>query len=317
VAQTFQPAARRRARIDGAEASVAQTRAEIEDTRRLTVAAATEAFYRALYAADRLRLLQGNVTLAESVLAVSERRFAAGDVAVLDVNLARTAVWRTRSDVAAGEADAMTALGQLQRLLGLENPVSVEGSLAAALSDQPSLQSRLSAIDSRPDLQALEASVNEAEAEARLGASLVRPDYGVGARYSREEGDQIVMGTFTISLPFAVKGQDLTITGRARAARLRASIEAARRRARIEVAAAHAAYERRLEALGMLERDVVTALDDTLALASRSFDVGQIGLADILVMRREIVDARLQHLDTLLSTVLARVALDSAAGVLR
>ena len=313
----FQPSARRNARIEGAEAALAQARADIEETRRQTITAAVEAFYRAVYAGDRLRLLEANVTLAETVLAVAERRFAAGDVAALDVNLARTALWRTRADVAAADADATIARGQLQRILGLDGPVTVDGSLSGALADHAPLESRLATIDTRPDLQALDASVREADAEARLGESLARPEYGVGARYSREESDHIVMGTFTISLPLANKGQDVTITGRGRAARLRASLEAVRRRARIEVAAAHAAYERRLAALGMLERDVVSTLDDTLGLATRSFDVGQIGVADVLVMRREVLDARAQYLDTLLSTVLARVALDSASGVLR
>ncbi len=317
VTQMLQPATRRRARIDGADAALAQTRAEIEDTRRLAVAAATAAFYRTVYAAERLRLLQATVTLGESVLAVAERRFAAGDVAVLDVTLARTTLWRARADVALGEAGATTARGELQRLLGLEHAVSVEGSLSAALPGDASLESRLSTIDTRPDLQALAASVREAEAEARLGESLARTDYGVGARYSREEGDQIVMGTFTISLPFAVRGQDVTIAGRGRAARLRASLEMVRTQARIQVVAAHAAYEQRLVALGVLERDVATALDDTLGLVTRSFDEGQIGIADVLVMRREVVDARLQYLDTLLSAVLARVDIDSASGVLR
>jgi outer membrane protein TolC len=69
--------------------------------------------------------------------------------------------------------------------------------------------------------------------------------------------------------------------------------------------------------LRLLEQGVVGSLDDTLRLATRSFDVGQIGIADLLVMRRELNEARLQHLDTLLATVLARVALDSASGVLR
>ena len=45
--------------------------------------------------------------------------------------------------------------------------------------------------------------------------------------------------------------------------------------------------------------------------------IGQIGITDVLVMRREVNDARLQYLDTLLSAVLARVALDGVSGVLR
>ena len=317
ISQMFQPPARRRARLDGAEAALAQTRADIEETRRLTVGAAVSAFYRALYAGDRVRLLHANAALAESVLGVAERRYAAGDVAALDVNLARAAVGRAHADVAAGDSDASLARGELQRILGLESAITVSGSLAAAAADQPTLESRLSIIATRPDLQSLEAGMREAGAEARLGQSFRRPDYGVGARYAREEGDHIVMGTFSVALPFAVRGQDVSVTSLGRMARLRASLEARTRQARIDVTTAYAAYERRASALRLLDREVVSGLDDTLALATRSFDVGQIGIADVLVMRREVIEARLQYLDTLLAVVLARVALDSAAGVLR
>jgi cobalt-zinc-cadmium efflux system outer membrane protein len=317
ISQMFQPGSRRRARIDGARAALDETRADIEDARRRSIGAAVEAFYRAVYAGDRLRLLRSNTTLAAEVLAVTERRYAAGDVAGLDVNLARSSLARTRAEVAGAEADAVIARGELQRLLGLPSPIAVDGSLAGAVADAVTLDSRLTALAARPDLQALEAGVREARAEANVGRSFARPEYGVGARFSREEGDRIVMGTFTISLPLAVKGQDTIVTGLGREARLAATLDATRLQARIEVTATHAAYEQRHAALRLLEQDVVASLDDTLRLATRSFDVGQIGIADLLVMRREVNEARLQYLDTLLATVLARVALDSASGVLR
>jgi cobalt-zinc-cadmium efflux system outer membrane protein len=317
ISQMFQPGSRRHARVEGAEAAIAQTRADIEDTRRRTVVAAVEAFYRAVYAEERVRLLQANASLAESVQTVAQRRFEAGDVAVLDVNLARTALARTRADVTAAQADAVTARGELQRILGVASPITVDGSLPAALADDVALDARLLTVATRPDLQAIEAGMREAGAERRSGSSYGRPDYGLGARYSREEGDQIVMGTFTITLPVAGLGKEATVTGAAREARLKAALDAARLQAQIDVTTAHGAYERRRSALQVLERDVVATLDDTLALSTRSFEVGQIGITDVLVMRREVNDARLQYLDTLLSAVLARVALDGASGVLR
>lgn len=317
ISQMFQPGSRRRARVDGAQAAMDQTRADIEDVRRQTIAAAVEAFYRAVYADERVKLLQANASLAESVQAVAQRRFDAGDVAALDVNLARTAVARAAAEVTAARADAITAIGDLQRILGIASPLTVTGSLASAIADDVTLEARLAAIPSRPDLQALEAGIREADAERRTGASYSRPDYGLGARYSREEGDHIVMGTFAFTLPLAGLGKEAIAAGTARQARLRAALDAARLQAGIAVTSAYAAYQGRRAALRSLEHDVVGTLDDTLRLSTRSFEVGQIGITDVLVMRREVNDARLQYLDTLLATVLARVALDSVSGVLR
>ena len=61
-------------------------------------------------------------------------------------------------------------------------------------------------------------------------------------RYSREEGDQIVLGGMTVTLPVFSKGQELRAVGAARAARLRAELDAARTRVRLEVRSAFEAY---------------------------------------------------------------------------
>jgi outer membrane protein TolC len=50
---------------------------------------------------------------------------------------------------------------------------------------------------------------------------------------------------------------------------------------------------------------------------ARSFEVGQIGLPDLLLIRRELLDTRAQYLTTLLEAALARVEIDAAAAVLR
>ena len=49
----------------------------------------------------------------------------------------------------------------------------------------------------------------------------------------------------------------------------------------------------------------------------RSFDAGQIGLTDLLILRREILETRFQYLDALLEAALARIDLDASAAILR
>ena len=67
----------------------------------------------------------------------------------------------------------------------------------------------------------------------------------------------------------------------------------------------------------MLEAEALPGLDENDALTTRSFDVGQIGLPDVLLIRREMLDTRSQYLSALLEAALARVAVDAAAAVLR
>jgi cobalt-zinc-cadmium efflux system outer membrane protein len=179
------------------------------------------------------------------------------------------------------------------------------------------LSALLRAAEQRPELRALEAGVQEAEAEAQLGRALGKPDYGVGVRYAREEGDDIVFGALTITLPVFSKGQEHQAVGVARAGRLRAELDAARRRVHVEVRSAHEAYSRRVAAVRVLETDAIPGLDENETLTARSFEAGQIGLPELLLIRRELLETRSQYLDALLDAALARIDLDSSAGVLR
>jgi cobalt-zinc-cadmium efflux system outer membrane protein len=113
------------------------------------------------------------------------------------------------------------------------------------------------------------------------------------------------------------KGQEQRAAGSARAARQRADLEAARARVQLEVRTAFDALGRRLAALRVLEADAVPGLDENEQLATRSFEVGQLALPELLLVRRELLDTRFQYLDALLEAALAKVDLDASAAMLR
>lgn len=315
VTQALEPGSRRTARLAGANAALDQGAVNIEDATRTVLHQAARAFFRAVHAGERMQLLDTAQRVAQDVFAVADRRFRAGDIAVLDVNLARASLARVRAEREATEARREAAIGDLKSLLGIETVVAVRGDLAAPPARD--LARDLAAALTRPDLRAIEASVREAEADAAVGRSLARPDYGVGVRYAQESGDRILLGGLTVSLPVFSRGQDVHAVGSARAARLRAGLDAARTQVQIEVRTAFNAYQRRMAAVRILEADVLPGLDENEALTTRSFDVGQLGLTDLLVIRGEILNSRFQYLDARLEAALAGVDLDASAGVLQ
>lgn len=315
VRQTLDPGSRRTARIEGATALVEQGTAGVAEATRLVLRQAASAYYRALHATARIRLLDRARELASGVYDVADRRFRAGDIAILDVNLARAALARTRADREAAEAARVLALGDLKQVLRVEDDVALEGALTAG--DEPDLAALLRSAEQRPELRALEAAVREAGADVRLGLASARSTYGVGVQYSREEGDQIVLGGLTITLPTFTNGQELRAVGAARATRLGADLDAARTRIQLEVRTAVEAWRERRAAVRLLETDALPGLDESDALTTRSFDVGQISLPDLLLIRREFLDTRFHHLDALLEAALARVDVDASAAILR
>jgi len=315
LTQRLEPGARRSARVAGANAAITGSTANIDEVTRTVLRQAAAAYYRAVHASDRIRTLNAVYEVASDIYAAADRRYKAGDIAILDVNIARASLARVRADREGAEASKAVAVGELRQLLRLDGDATVDGSLSTP--PPADLGVALQAASGRPELRALAAAIQEAEAELRVGQSFSKPQYGVGVSYSREEGDQIVLGGLTIALPFFSKGQEQQAAGSARAARLRSDLEAARARIDAEVRAAFGAYNRRLAALQILEADAIAGLDENEQLTTRSFEVGQLGLLDLLLIRRETLDTRFQYLDALLEAALARIDLDASAAMLR
>jgi cobalt-zinc-cadmium efflux system outer membrane protein len=317
VSQAFEPEVRRRARIAGAEATLAAAEADLGEVRRIYLGEVAAAFQRALASQERLRLTAEASRLAGELLATIERRYGMGEITALELNRARTAAARARAELSAAEGEGIGASGELRALLGL--PVGGELTLAGGLRELPrfELEALLARIGERPDLAALAAGAREAEAQVRLGETLARPEWSLKTGFAREERADIVSGGVAISLPLFRRGQEEQAVGRARADSLRARAEALRRAAEAEVRGAFAVYQRRLQAVSELEDAALPAVEDNEALAQKSFEAGEINLGELLLIRREILETRLSHLDLLLSARLAAVELETKAGAIQ
>ena len=136
-------------------------------------------------------------------------------------------------------------------------------------------------------------------------------------RYLRDQGDNIAQAGVRVTLPVFSRGQELTATGSARATRIRGELTAAKTAIQNEVRAALDAYTYRTEASQELQRLALPSLLENETLARRSYEEGEIGLAELLLIRREILETRLAYVGTLLEAALAGVDLEFKSGVLQ
>jgi len=317
VSQNFELGGRRAARIAGAEAGVARETAASDDAARLLLRDVSIAFARALWSQKRLELLWGSERLAAEFLDSAQKRFDAGDIPALDLNLAKTSAVRARAEVRTATVDLTEALGDLRVFLGMapEDPLAIRGDLR----DRPqlNLDALLVAAVDRPDLRAIAAELREAGSDAQLGEAFKWPDLALGAKYSRDEGNNIVQGGLKLTLPVFSRGQELQATGNARSSRLRFELDSAARTARSEVRTAWDSQRFRAETVAEIESAVLPALDENDSLAARSYEEGQIGLPELILIRRETLETRLLYANSLLDAFLASVDLQFRSGVLR
>jgi cobalt-zinc-cadmium efflux system outer membrane protein len=317
VSQTVELGNRRDARIAGAEAGIARETAVSDATVRQLVRDVAVAYIRGLLAQTRIDVLRAAEAVAKEALDVAERRFRAGDIAVLDVNLARGSAARTASQTRAAEADRTTAIGELKALLAWSDPADPQpvGNLNDVIRAGLDVQSV--AASDRPEVQTLAAEAAEARADIRLGQAFKKPDLGFGVRLKRDEGHQAAAGVVSIALPIFNSGQEQVATGTARERRAELERTAVMSELDLRARAARATFMLRLSATEPLERDVLPGLEDNERLARRSFEVGELSLPDLLVIRREFLDTRLQYIDALADAAVASIDWQMAAGVLK
>jgi len=312
----------RGARVAAARAGVERTRAEADaDVLQLEHDVATS-FYLLLHADAHRLVVAAAETVAVAVTRIAERRHAAGDVPVLDVNLARTALFRARAESHAAAAASVAARGTLAALLGRDHEAAlvVQGDLASRArfdrtADRWAAATAVVASPAdRADLRALAAAAQEAAAEGRAAGASRWPRLSPGVEYRDEDGGDAVLGVVGLTLPLFDRGQEDRAGAAARARESQARLQLESRRAAAQVQTALAVYRQYAAAAEALSGEALPLLDRNESMSRRAYEAGQIPLGEWLWVRRELLDARLDHLNRLLDAARAGIDLVAAAG---
>lgn len=317
VSQPLELGGRRGARITGARAGVERETAASRDVARRLLRDVSVAFTRGLAAKERLSLAEASSKIADELFRSMNRRYQAGDVPILDVNLARNSAARARAEVRAAQAAYALAIGDVRIFLGMSADESLE--IAGDLHDRKrfDLTALAAKAVDRADIATLDAEKSEAQADISLGKGFRWPTVAPAFSYRRDQGDRVVQGGVSFTLPVFNRGQELQAVGRARSRRIERELDSTKRAVSVEVRTAYDVYNLQVAAVEELERDALPSLSENETLARRSFEEGEIGLAELLLIRRESYELRGVYTDRLLEAAVAGIELESRAGVLQ
>ncbi len=312
--QTFQVGGQRSHRVARARAQVAAARAQARDVQRMIDLAVARTFYQALAADVRLRLLEQNERLARELFDIALRRLEAGEGTPLEVNTARIRLAEASRRAVAVRTEREAAVVKLAELLGLDvsTPLKLIGELPGdeAAPEPAALVAR--ALEERADLQAAARQVEAARSGAALARAQVWPDIGLGVQYAREEGDEILTAGIRVPIPLFNRNQGERQRARAERARAAAEREALALTVASEVRRAWLVYEQARSAFQIYDAEVLRAQEESLALLRRTFEVGEVGMPEVIVVQREVVEGREGYLNSQLDLALARAELLAA-----
>lgn len=318
LSQTFEIAGQQGMRKSAAEQSLAATQEAIAETRRQLRAEVESRFVRVLSLQQRIGTEEQTVKLIEDAAAAVGKRVKAGEDSRLDGNLAKVEAERARNQVAALREQLVQARAELATTLQLPAATLPEVEGALDRGDRHTLEELMAAAQNRALLRALDHREAAAKSRLDLERASVYPDITLGLASAREGSADLrekVTG-LSVSLPLPLFRRNATQIGRASTEFTQAQIEkqAADRDVRAQVTALWERLENLQGRVKRLTESVLPGLEENQRLSVTAFRAGEIGLLQLLIVNRQVLDGQRDLLDARTELRFTRIALEAAAG---
>jgi len=306
------------------EASLSASQRRLDDEGRRVLAEVSIAYQGLVAAEQRVALVEEinglNAQLRTAVLT----QLAEGEVSVLEANLASIEAARAQARSLAATSARAAAARELGRLLGQEPTVSIRTTgpsdfAAMGPGSDSSLREYVElALSARPDLRALEHDVERARQEERLVRRQAFPNLRIAGLATREDplADPELGVAFGLSLPLFNRNQGQADRRRAEISEVEQLRRAAELRVQTEVENALLLFESAERETALLETELLGPIQENQRLLDTAYREGKIDLANLLLLRNQLLDAELSYWDAWERREGARTGLESATGTI-
>ena len=295
VSERFETAGKRDARVGVAEGRAGESAAALKAARIRLAMAATAAHQRALAGHRLLAAREAELRTVESLLALEEKRLAAGRGVEAPVVALRARAGRLRAAAAEEDAAVRGALRTLAGLLALP-PGEIHGVRGRLLDLEDLPEIAADTVRENPDVLESTARLVTARAGERDARAKAWPDVtaGMGLENGREgEEHRTMLGLFVEApLPVLDTNEGAIRAALAETQRITGEIASAEATAAAEFAARRETAEALARSRHVVEVDVVPAVERELALARAARRAGRTGDGEVVEAELALVVAR-------------------------
>lgn len=136
----------------------------------------------------------------------------------------------------------------------------------------------------------------------------------LGAQYSFEEQDSVILGVVGFWLPSLNRSRGARQKARATTRRRQADRVAAGLRAEAEIRTNAARLRAATKAVTVYDASVLTAQNENLRLLREQYGEGKVTYVEVVLLQRELLEAQLGYVQARLDVAKAHAAVLSAAG---
>lgn len=309
---------KRELRLESAQKGTAVAESQQADLERNLLFNLRNAFVQALQAKAVLALARENLGYYDKLLSVSRDRYAAGDIAQVDLDRLELQRVQYESDVQTAQVSLRTAKIQLLMLLNDRTPVEqfdVTGPFEFPDRLPGKEEFRVIALDARPDLKAALQSVDKAQTDHKLAVADASTDPTFGVDLGHNPPIQVYLGV-SVTIPVRLfdrnQGEKLrTQLDIARNQRLR---DATRAQVFNDVDSAWETLHGNLTLLGPYKTRYLQQAVRVRDTVSFAYQHGGASLLDFLQAQQDYRSIQLNYLNLIGSYLTAASQLNLAVG---
>lgn len=329
ISQEFLTGGKREQRSRVAETELAGFDHRFNDAERLLKLEVKTVYYDLSLAHSRFVLARKGEELNAHLLRIAGERLAAGEVAELDVNLAKVEAARSEGIKIDAERESAPIQQRLMLLMGSPpgetvsvNALSVSGVFAGGLEEL-----KKQALENRHDLKALKSEMEKAGAEALLARADRLPNVTVGLGYTRESTltslrgaeekstDNLLGLKVSLPLPLFDRNQAGLQQARARRNSTESRYLFARQSVEREVEAAQARLASAQKAVALYRAGIMPQLEENLKLVQEAYQLGEVGILAVIEEQKKFIEVNDGYLAALYNRNSAAAKLEAAVGV--
>lgn len=298
LSQTLETGGKRAARVEVAQRGKDIAALELMARRADVRATAIQAFFDALTAQERVKVVEESLRIANSGADAAARRVTAGKVSPTEETRARVAASTARIDLRQAQAEASAALRALSAVMGApEGSIQRLDGNVETLPVAPSAPDIMARLPDAPAVRRAQLEVQRADATYGLARANGVPDVtvGVGARRAQDLGRTQAVFSVSVPLPFFDRNQGTQLEALRRRDAAQATAQAEELRIRSEVLQMADLLQARKDEVEALRKEVLPGAQSAYEAAKTGFELGKFSFLDALDAQRTWLQVRSQY----------------------
>jgi len=318
LSQGIETAGKQGLREQSAQAALQAMTENKANTRQQLMVAAARTYVALYFAEQAFDLRKQQSRMLKRVNHAVALQLKLGQSSQLDANLAQSA-FSSALNATTVAKQVLTRSKQAYRVaLGKVNTSANRAKLVLPelqTNWQPPNDAYAVALQSRPDLSVLRSKLEQSNAQADLASAKRMPDITVSAMTGREAGENLIKLGFSIPIPVLNSHKGAYRAALAEQERVSTGLDWSTQRLRYAVQSAIDNHANTMLALsGIIRSHMQQSAQNTISLAQKAYDAGELDLEELVVHIRQGLDARMTALEIIQQAWFARIRLAEVLG---